>query len=65
MDNKIILSKIGNTQLIKLKQESELTRSDIYGKENTKADFLQKNKKCANPCTGYSRNPLKILSKTK
>ena len=36
MDNNIILSKIGNTPLIKLKQASELTGCDIYGK----AEFL-------------------------
>ena len=36
MDNNIILSKIGNTPLIKLKQASELTGCNIYGK----AEFL-------------------------
>ena len=36
MDNNINLSKIGNTPLIKLKQASELTGCNIYGK----AEFL-------------------------
>ena len=36
MDNNIILSKIGNTPLIKLKQASELTGCNIYGK----AEFM-------------------------
>ena len=32
MDNKVILSQIGNTPLVRLKQASELTNCDIYGK---------------------------------
>ena len=32
MDNKSILSQIGNTPLIKLKQASELTGCNIFGK---------------------------------
>jgi len=32
MENNIILSQIGNTPLVKLKQASELTGCDIYGK---------------------------------
>ena len=32
MDNNIVLSKIGNTPLIRLKQASELTGCNIYGK---------------------------------
>ena len=32
MDDNIILSQIGNTPLIKLKQASELTNCNIYGK---------------------------------
>ena len=32
MDNKVILSQIGNTPLVRLKQASELTGCNIYGK---------------------------------
>ena len=32
MDNNIILSQIGNTPLVRLKQASELTGCNIYGK---------------------------------
>ena len=32
MENNIILSQIGNTPLVRLKQASELTGCDIYGK---------------------------------
>ncbi len=32
MENNIVLSKIGNTPLVRLKQASELTECDIYGK---------------------------------
>ena len=32
MDNTIVIKQIGNTPLIKLKQASELTGCNIYGK---------------------------------
>ena len=32
MENNTILSKIGNTPLVRLKQASELTQCNIYGK---------------------------------
>ena len=32
MDNNIVLSQIGNTPLVKLKQASELTGCNIFGK---------------------------------
>ena len=32
MDTKAIISQIGNTPLVRLKQASELTRCNIYGK---------------------------------
>ena len=32
MENNLLLSQIGNTPLIKLKQPSELTNCNIYGK---------------------------------
>ena len=66
MDDNIILSQIGNTPLIKLKQASELTNCNIYGKaeyanpgksvKDRAALFIVKDAKLLTPKTDFCLN---------